>query len=270
MASRIIEIRRKGNTSRLPDEVYDESKQNIGSTMTLSGDTRTGLTRDEERKYMPEILGMSSSDLNFPREVKEWFKSLTVNVLKKGVKLEIGTDMEGHPLNVMQFIQYKYAISHPDVGEMDENGVMSRRTPRFHIYDKTSTLEKAATLTTSRKEALTQYIQLTGDPKRADMVLRVLGYNPETLNELEKEPLLEKAAQENTAEFMRIVKDKSLETVAFIQECLTKAILRKEGNTIFDTDEAIGATMEEAVAYLMDKKHSDVIIKLQARLKGVK
>lgn len=269
MPSRIIEIRRKGNTSRLPDEVYDESKQNIGSTLTISGDIRTGLTREEERKLMPEILGMSPGDINFPREVKEYFKSLTINVLKKGVKLETGLDDKGNPLNPMDYIRYKFAISHPDVAT-EQEGILNKRSPRFHIYDKTSRLEKEAKQTSSRKEALKEYIQLTGDSKKADMVLRVLGYNPDALNALEKEPLLEKAAQENTLEFMHIVKDKSLETVAFIKECLSKGILRKEGNTIFDVDESIGSSMEEAVAFLSDKQHSDVVIKLQARLKASK
>lgn len=272
MPSRIIEIRRKGNTSRLPDEVYDESKQNIGSTFTPSGDVNTGLTREEEKKYMPYILGMSDTDVNFPREVKEYFKSLTINVPKKGVKLEIGLDDNKEPINVLEWIKYKFALANSAVSreEQADGSNVSGRALRFFIYDRTRKLEQEAKQTTSRKSALKEFIQLTADTKRMDMVLRIFGYNPETMDALEKEPLLEKAAMEDPVKFVATVQDKNLEVNAFIKECLSKQILRKEGNTIFNVDDPIGASMEEAVAYLRDAKNSDVVVTLKARLKAIK
>jgi hypothetical protein len=269
MPTRIVEIRRRKNTTRLPDDVYQESKRKVGSTFTASGDVRTGLTMTEEKEIMPFILGISTSDVNFHREVKEFFKTLTIEVPVGGVKLEAGLDEKGNPINALDYIKYKFAISHPDVA-MEENGEIRHSTYKFYIHDKAAKLEKEHKESLVRKEALKEYIKLTGNEKRMDMVLRVLGADPASMNEKEKELFLEKEATTSHELFLKVVQDKNLETVSFIQECLSKGVLRKEGNTLFNIDEAIGANQEEAIAYLQDKKNSDVLMTLNARLKAAK
>lgn len=269
MPSKIVEIRRRKNMTRLPDEVYEEAKRRIGSTLTVSGDIRTGLTMTEEKEIMPYILGVSETSQNFHKEVKEFFKTLTIEVPSQGIKLEAGLDEKGNPLVPMDYVKYKFAVSHPDVA-LEENGQMTQNSFKFYIFDKAARLEKEHAAVLERKEALKEYIKLTADPKRTDMVLRVMGYDPERMDEKEKEPTLEKEAQTNHIEFTRVVKDKNLETISFIKECLTKGALRKEGNTIFNGDESIGMSLEEASAFLQDKKNSDVVVTLNARIKAFK
>ena len=53
-----------------------------------------------------------------------------------------------------------------------------------------------------------------------------------------------------------------------INECISKEILRKVGNAIFNADENIGNSMDEAVLYLKDKQNSGVYTMLKARLES--
>lgn len=253
--------------TRLPDDVYSEAKRRIGSTLTESGDVRTGLTMTEIKEIMPFILGVAENSSNFHKEVKEFFKTLTVDVPSEGVKLEAGVDEKGNPLNPMDYVKYKFAISHPDVVQ-EEDGEAVSSTYKFFVHDKAAKLVKEHAESEKRKEALKEYIRLTADPKKLDMVLRVLGHDPQRLSDQEKDLVTEKEAMTNYLEFTRVVKDKNLETISFIKECISKGTLRKEGNTIFNGDEVIGLNMEEAVAFLQDKKNSDVIVTLNARLKA--
>jgi hypothetical protein len=67
---------------------------------------------------------------------------------------------------------------------------------------------------------------------------------------------------------LEIVVDKNLELVSLINHCLTTEVLRKVGNSIVDGDVVLGDSMEEAVLFLKDKKNSNVMTALKARIKA--
>jgi hypothetical protein len=101
-----------------------------------------------------------------------------------------------------------------------------------------------------------------------DMVLRVFNVNPKKLDAEDKELRLEKILKSDPAGFLGIATNKDLEIISMINECISKEILRKVGNAIFNADENIGNSMDEAVLYLKDKQNSGVYTMLKARLES--
>lgn len=259
-------IKRRPNATNLPDEVYAEAKRKIGSTFSVSGDTNTGLTFGEQKKYLPGIIGIDSSDVNFQKEVKKYFQDMSLTIENTGTKLEVGVDENGDPINLMDFIRYKFALAHPYVAK-DEEALYANKKFRYFIYDTAIEKEKQAQGVKSRKEAYKEFIKLSADEAKVNQLLLVYGYNPKTMDETQKEITLEGELDSNPSEFLMYATDKNIEYQAFIEDCLSNDVLRRVGQTYLNGDENIGNSLEEAVLYLKDKKNSEVYATLKARLK---
>ena len=267
MSSKIITVKRRKNTTNLPDHVYQESKRKIGSSFTKNGDIHTGLTFGEQKEYLPYILGVQSTDPAFAKEVKLYFRNLAIDVPQGGLKLEAGVDDGQQPINVADFIKYKFIATHPDVAA-DELSVKKNRMYKYFIYDQQAGKIKDVAALASRKKAYKEFIKLTGDDKKMNMVIRLYFENPKNMSTEDKELYLEKMLEENPQAFYSYVTSKTLETQSFIEECLSADILRKVGNAILLGDEKLGDSMEEAILFLKDKKNSSTVTTLKARLQA--
>lgn len=258
---------RRPNSTNLPDDIYTEAKRRIGSVFTGSGDIIRGLTFAEQKKLLPEILGIGPEDPSFSFNCKQFYLNLTVEVPMGGVDLEIGVDDEGHPLNIMDFVKYKFAKAHPYVVD-EEADLSSSKKHQYYISDSRKELKEAKLGLDIRKTAYKEYIKLSDSEDRMDQVLFVYGYKPQQLKAEEKELQLEELLDDNPQYFLDVVKDRNLEMVALVNQCLSTEVLRKVGNTILDGDVSLGDTMEEAVVFLKDKKNSNVLTSIKAKLKA--
>jgi len=291
MGKRIVEIRRRANTTNLPDNIYEEAKQEIGPAFSSNGKTATGLSLDEVKLLMPKVINIPESDNSFYQEVERYFANLSFDVPKTGVQLEIGVDSNKMPVNVEDFVKYRFALANPLVAG---HGNKPNRSHRFVIVDIAAAKEAEYETLKLQKEAYKEFIKLTGDTDRMDMVLRVFNVNPKKLDTEDKELRLEKILKSDPAGFLSIAKldtedkelrlekilksdpagflsiatNKDLEIISMINECISKEVLRKVGNAIFNADENIGNNMDEAVLYLKDKQNSGVYTMLKARLES--
>jgi hypothetical protein len=267
MSSHLITLNRRPNSTNLPTEIYAEAKRKLGSVFTSSGDIIRGLSFAEQKEYLPEIIGVSPSDPEFSRKCREYYLNLTVEVPMAGLDLEIGLDETGRPLNILEFVKYKFACAHPFV-VMDEDELGGSRRLQYYISDGRKELKDATASLIIRKEAYKEFIKLSDNENRMDMVLHVYGYSPSKLTLGEKELTLEELQEDNPLSFIDICKDKDLELTSFINESLSSEALRKVGNSILDGDITLGDSMEEAVLFLKDKKNSNVLTALKAKLKA--
>lgn len=267
MSSHLITINRRPNNTNLPDEVYAESKRKIGSVFTASGDIIRGLTFAEQKQYLPEIIGMSPTDAGFSRACKEYFLNMAIEVPIGGLDLEVGLDEDGHPLSVIDYIKYKFVLAHPHVAK-DEEDISGSKKVKYYISDARKELAQASADLTVRKSAFKEFIKLTGNEDRMNMVLQVYGYNPGKLTADEKELQLEELQEDNPEYFIDICTDKNLEISALINHALSLEALRRVGNSILDGDIALGDSMEEAVLFLKDKKNSQTLTAIKAKLKA--
>ncbi|MDC6350685.1 hypothetical protein PP178_03910 [Zeaxanthinibacter sp. PT1] len=262
-------IKRRPNTTNLPDHVYDSAKKRIGATYNAQGDVNTGLSIKETNELMPHILGVSTQDPAFFKKVKEFFFDLSVDVPAIGVELEVGVDKDDSPYELMDYIKYKFAIKHPYllVDPRDPAEVRKKRKYIFTLEDKSRERAEQVANKNKRKEATKEWIKLTADEKKMAMVLRVLGEFPDSMDQDTMEITLEKIANETPSQFLAVAKDKQLETKAFIRNCVSAEVLRKVGNSYMDGEEVLGHSEEEAVIYLQDKANSETLLNLKAKLK---
>ena len=270
--SKTITIKRKPNKTNLPDHIYESAKRRIGSTFGSSGEVNTGLSADEVKKLMPPILGVSELDPSFYRQVKEWFMNLSIDVPAQGVDLEISLDKKGDPINAMDYIKYKFSATHPYVlmDVTDKNEIRRKRKYAFVVEDKGREKVAQVAAKDARKKALAEYIKVSADKEKMIQVLRVLGEYPDSMDPETQELTLEKLAGENPVLFYATATNTDLGIKSFIRNCLSGEVLRKVGNTYLDGEEALGNSEEEVVLFLKDKKNSETLVTLKARLKQFK
>ena len=184
-----------------------------------------------------------------------------------GLDLEIGLDEDGHPLNVIDYIKYRFACAHPFV-VADESELGASKRHQYYISDTRKELKEASANLVIRKDAYKEYIKLSDNEDRMNMVLHVYGFDPKSMTKDEKDLQLEELQEDNPLYFLDICKDKNLELTALINEALSAEALRRVGNSILDGDITLGDSMEEAVLFLKDKKNSNVLTAVKAKLKA--
>ena len=256
-------IYRRPNTTNLPDDVYSEAKRRIGSVYLKGGDILKGLTIAEQKKWLPEILGISPTEAGWAKQVRSYFANLTIEVPVEGVTLNIALDEEGNPINVGDYIKYRFALDHPHVST-DENSTAGR----YFISDPQKKEAAAVATTRLRKDAYKQLILLGDDNDRAILVLKAFGKRTAGLTEQQVELELEDLLDENPSEFIRVCTDKNLDTVALIWDCIEAGVLRKSGNTFLFGDEVLGEDMEQTIRFLGLKKNSAMLLDIKAKLKA--
>lgn len=258
-----ITIFRRPNTTNLPDDVYVEAKRRIGSVFTKGGDILKGLTIAEQKRLLPEILGISPTEAGWAKMVRSYFANLTIDVPQEGVELDISTDEEGNPINVVDYIKWRFASEHPHVAAEE-----SINKGRYYISDPQKKEQEAVADTRRRKDAYKQLILLSEDNDRAILVLKAFGVRTAELSEQQVELELENLLEANPNEFIRVCTDKNLDTVALIWDCIEAGVLRKSGNTFLFGDEILGDDMEQAIRFLNLKKNSAMLLDIKAKLKA--
>lgn len=264
-----ITIKRKPNDTNLPDHIYASAKKRIGSSYTSSGTVNTGLNREETKKFMPDILDVDYEDRAFRKAVNKYFMDLSVEVPPAGLDLEIGVDKDKYPLNLEDYIKYRFCIVHPyvliDVKSKTER--MKKRKYSYFVEDHTKEKQIKVDQAKLRKLALKEYIKISDNLEKTTTVLRVMGLYPDSMDDETKVLELENLAVKDPAGFVTVVSNKDLETKSFIRKCLTAEVIRKVGNTYLDGEEVLGSSEEEVVLFLLDKKNSETLLTLKARLK---
>lgn len=261
--NKTVFIYRRPNTTNLPDDIYVEAKRRIGSVYLKGGDILKGLTITEQKKWLPEVLGISPTEAGWNKEVKKFYANLTVDVPQTGVELNIAVDEEGNPINVMDYIKFKFVSAHPHVSTIENSS-----KGRYYISDPQK--EKAAKTagTRLRKDAFKQLILLSDDEARSILVLKAFGTRTQGMDSAAIELALESKLEENYAEFIRVCTDKDLETVALIWDCVEAGVLRKSGNMFLFGDEVLGEDMDQTIRFLGMKKNSSMLLDIKAKLKA--
>jgi hypothetical protein len=261
--NKTVFIYRRPNTTNLPDDIYVEAKRRIGSVYLKGGDILKGLTIAEQKKWLPEVLGISPTEAGWAKQVRSYFANLTIEVPSKGVTLNISLDEEGNPINVTDYIKFRFAEAHPHVS-LNEAGSKGR----YFISDPQKEEASKVADTRLRKDAYKQLILLSDDQPRAELVLKAFGKRTADMSEQQRELELEKVLEEDHTEFIRVCTDKNLDVVALIWDCVEAGVLRKSGNTFLFGDEALGDDMEQAIRFLNTKKNSSMLLDIKAKLKA--
>ena len=264
MATRKIMIMRKEPTGFLPKSVLAESRMYISSVF-VNRQPLKGLTNDQEKQYLVDIVDVRPDHVEWPREIKKYWTDLSITVPFGGVELDISTTDDGEPKNIEDWIRYKWILKHPHVALNKEDMTGAKR---FFIADAQRELRSANNRIQTLKDADKEFIKLSDNKEEMRRVYRMLGpLSPESLTDMEIENALYELKAAMPLKFVKVCTDKHLKIKSEIEEMVSTQILRKIGNQIIYQDEILGETMQDTVIYLNDKKNSGKLTVLRAKLK---
>jgi hypothetical protein len=288
----------KGET--ILGQIPEDFKVKIGSSYKGTSVLR-GLTLEEEKRFLPSIIGISPESQNWENATKDYWNNISKDVPLTGLELEIGiiynniedlnfdnnlyentifkakVGIKGTPINIADYILWRYCKVYSRVAN-DIEDINKSAKIEFYIYSKDKETQTKKALLDLEKEANKLYYSSLGDRDWINHTLRVLTSldktnkytvsNIELLTDDEKDIALNEYLKSNPALFLAIGKDKNLEIKAFVETCVAKNILQRIPNTstiTFD-NETIGNTLEEVVAFLTNGKNTSVVNTLKARL----
>jgi hypothetical protein len=269
MSSHKVLILKKSNKTKIPDDIYQGSTRKVGATITRrGGKINTGLSNDEVKKYLPDIVQLAHTDNKFNKEVQDFYANLVINV---PAELEIGLDEDGEPIELFDYIKYRFAQINPTVAASKKEADSSARTDvLYYFQDPDGEKKKAKANLDLEKEAMKAYLKISDDVEKMTQVLQAAGADTRHMSADDVDLALSGLVKTDPTKVLEITKDKNLEFKAFIQNCISADVLRKVGSSILDGDETLGSTLEEAVLYLRDKANSELLATLKARLKAYK
>jgi len=302
--SRIVTIRRAPSfiSKAQGIEVKDfmtSAIQEIGSYFEGGGSTRigSGLTITEEKILLPEHIGISSEDKEYFKERNKFYVNFYTKVPADGIKLEIGLTQDNNkpihvdktdpeksnlPINLLEYLRYKHALSHPWVAKSELAG-KGNQIQKFFVDDPVTASQGKSDTTAMKDEALTFYLQVKSNPEKVNSLLTLLGVDyrdvvgqtPEQTTQLRVDKL-RGLVDTRAKDFNDLNKDKNFDVKYKVQMMINTEVLKKVGAKYLITEngESLG-NYEELVEFLKDTTtNSDVIgvlnAKLQEAMKGNK
>ncbi|MBS1960774.1 MAG: hypothetical protein JST04_01055 [Bdellovibrionales bacterium] len=255
-------------------------------------DVGRGLNPEEEKKYLPEIIGVLPTDNAWPSAVKNYWAELNVRIPIEGLKLEIGfwypnaedmkTKTNGTPINLSDYILYRFAKEHPRVSPDEENMYNSPKI-QFYLFDEAVKKQADLNLLELRMKARTAFVTVNSDETKKRDLLIVLAQElqPDTdvvyhdsMDSITMSLALDKAAEKYPQKFLDMVNDESGVVIgSFIERCIVKGLLKRVPNTniIMDMDNnTLGNNRLETIAWLKNPVNKTEKDMLKARLEQTK
>jgi hypothetical protein len=288
--SRIITIYRKesfiANAQRgTAPEFMAQSKQSIGSYWDNSHSLTvgTGLTFEEQRILLPEMVDCEPEDRNFRAKVKEYYQNMrTIVPFKEGRKLEVGlladtlapVSEKNKPLNLADYLAYRHALKSPEVSPTREAAERNMLT-KYYIFDPLAAELKDVAKNAARDKALETYLLVKKEPKKVDMLLTLLlvdPYDPKKFAGANKDALkaekLKSLVESDPKSFMDAYENKFFEETYLVKTLCKLQILREVGSQVIDleTGRTLGHDMTETAAWIHDEANNERLLLLKARM----
>lgn len=260
-------IRRKKDAIGLPGEDPAVQNQRIGSSI-YGKNPLSGLTVEDEKKYLPEIIGISVDDLEWRREVKDYWNNISERIPSDAESSDLK-----YPGKVLQFEvifdnendakRFRNAKSFEDVGRIAEKGIVNPddvadyvlfkyclkysrvannfkdafKSPNilFYIYSSKKEVKNKHLLLKKKMKARNLFADILDDKNRINFVLRMFEQDPNDADkfedEAEKHLFLENKIEKNPQRFIDFVSDRDLEIKSLVKESLQEGYLFKPSNT---------------------------------------
>lgn len=277
---KVIEVRRHFNQLALAQndpEVkawYGQAWRNIGPYWAHKT-SASGLTFEEQRILMPEVIGIEPTDKDFRRAVTDFFHNFGTKIPENGVRLEISLQDDSKPLapdnlpiNIKDYLSYRHLKEHYEVAQ-DQSEAQRYQHKKFYIMDPDGITKDAIQINELEDKATVVYMKFKEDTIKLDQILTMLGVNINKMSNEAKllkfktlskrnEELNEIEQREAFDKFITTSEDKDLEYRYLIQEMVGAQYLKKVGTAIhwMESGEVIGQDMDAAVMYFRNPKNS--------------
>lgn len=248
--------------------------------------TGTGLSFDEQKLLLPEILGVEHSDKEFRRVVNRHYDSLVLPIPRGGLKLQISLYNDNEklsesnmPINPQDYIKWRFIQGHPEVAKDMSDAARFSVQKRFYVHDADKATKEAVDINTLEDKATNVYMKYKDDKIKLDQLLTMLGVNIKGMKHEDKVLKLKGYSKKDTKyvteldqkvafeNFIEASEDKNMEYKYLIQELIGAQHLQRVGQNIVykETGNSLGDNMEDAVLYLKNPKNSRELNLLKAQ-----
>lgn len=262
MERKQIIVMQRPVASHLPVPIVNNAVKTIGSVYKGGAPLR-GLSKEDELKYMPKLLGIDEDDRSFYKEVRNFWLNVRIPVEGDGATLDVSTN-DGEPTNIKDWVHYKFILNHPLVATSRDK---LKSHQEFYLYDYDEEKRKENNMFKVKRKAFIELDKIDKDTDKMKMIYGILSDNDGSkLGAIDLSNELNSYVEEDPVKFLKVATDKKLETKAFIIQAINKNVLSKIGNQIFFVDEKLGDTLEEAVTVIDDKSKSSVKQMIKAKM----
>lgn len=269
-----IQIIRRETADHLPVPVTANSKKYLSSVYKGRGPLR-GLGEEEEKRLLSRHLGMDKDERDFHKVVRDFWANLRVEVPTEGVVLNVTTTKDKdsgieNPVEIEDYVIFKWAKRHPLVAD-NRQEMLKDSKYLFYIRDPEVETEFSNQKVRFKKKAYEEFIKMGDDEDKMNRMIRLLSdSDPSDFDLKQKQNFIDDIIENDPEKFFVVSTDKHLETKALISEMVSEGIINKIGNQHYFIDEKLGETVDETVKYFNDKKNSETVNILKAKLQESK
>lgn len=190
-------------------EWYDSSRKGIGPYFKNKA-VASGLSHDERKAIMPDIIDIEANDREFRKNVENYFNDIYSEVPADGLELEIGLDNDklpvvyyvktsgdketihssypdikdgdsikveyNKPLNPIDYVKYRHHREFPKLAQ-DQHEAESNPLMMFYIFDPTEEDKISGEITELEEKAGLVYFEVKDSPDKIRQILTLLGFN---------------------------------------------------------------------------------------------
>ena len=231
---------------------YKNCYDYIAPYWTRSGNKYTGLTEDEAKRLEKEI-GYAEGTLS---PYSDYWNTFAIKITTKEIIL--------HTERAYDELQYLFLKGHKRVA----NGINNVKPNNDYILIyKDSEAEEANRLNKVKRQAIVEFNKLSLDDMRK--ALRLYGFKSDAMsNELIESKLFELVEKDPNKFFLIWVNNKSKNTQFIIEAAVAKNVIRKSRNIFYYGTDIIGNSMEDAIAYLDDKKNQNLMMVIMQEIES--
>jgi hypothetical protein len=222
-------------------------------------------------------LGEEESDSELIKHYKA-LEENRIHTMDFSVRVKLG-----RPINLPDWILYRYCLVYSDVAKTESQVNMSNRIRFYMTSPELENKGKAASLA-QRKLAMAAYLEVLADEQKAENLYYALDaerkilatvHNQHYDNNVQSdiELCLEKIANMMPERFLVFAKDTSIQMRAFVVRCLENNYLRRIPNTdriVHGDNTILGNSVSEAVSFLTDEKNLPIKQELDAKMEFFK
>jgi len=243
----------------------------FGSSQPLG---RTIFTRDEEARYMPELIGVSPQHVEWDNILNVYWHNFYLNVPISGVKLNISIiynsadDTKGTPVNTRDFVIWRYALKHSWVANSVEDVNASHKI-KFYLWSQGEDTKVSKARLALRDQAMLKRMEVSREVFATQNVLLVLGLPVPTKAD-DLMIAIADIADREPARFLQVATDKALTDKAFVERLIRTGICTRPINStvIMYDGVAIGNNTAEAVLWLNNAAQIQTKEVLRSQLKA--
>jgi len=267
-------------------EYFDMTYRSIGPYPRIIGKIpESGLSPKEEEILLPHLVGYKPGEREYREEVNKFFNQINTHVPAEGRKLIVSLEDDKAPLSqdnlpvkIEDFIRYKHALKHPQVGKNREEAERYQHK-KFYVLDQDEQTLTASKMLKVEDQAQEYYLQVRKDPQKVDMVLTLLNIDTRALSPDEMNLELKRQATSDPSQadvineqkldrFINICKDRDMQIKYDIYQLISHGILERVSRRILDRESGnvLGNNLKETVLFFKDKANAKQVNYYQAEL----